>query len=171
MQLSTCKPDIKSTPQDTNTRKPPRVVSLRLEKRLSAWIREKEERNIEMRARELQGELCDAWDLLFSDGWVTAFMRRHGLRFRVRRGEAASADPQVVHEGLQRLQAVTDLHEPQGIYNMDETGLCYAMAPARSIGSKNMRSVKKQKMRITLALTTNAIRADEIIIRASELHQ
>ncbi|KAE9351183.1 hypothetical protein PR003_g5007 [Phytophthora rubi] len=86
-------------------------------------------------------------------------------------GSAASADPQVVHEDLQRLQAVTDLHEPQSIYNMDETGLCYAMAPARSIGSKNMRSVKKQKMRITLALTTNAIRADEIIIRASELHQ
>ncbi|KAE8984415.1 hypothetical protein PR002_g22948 [Phytophthora rubi] len=157
--------------QDGKRRKPLKVASLRLEKRLSAWIQEQEARNIclsreliEMRARELQGELCDAWDLSFSDGWMTAFMRRHGLRFRVRHGEAASVDPQVVHEGLQRLQAVTDLYEPRDIYNMDETGLCYAMAPARSIGSKNMRGVKKQKTRITLALTANADGSDALPI-------
>ncbi|KAE8982539.1 hypothetical protein PR001_g23696 [Phytophthora rubi] len=91
-------------------------------------------------------------------------MRRHGLCFRVRHGEAASVDPQVVHEGLQRLQAVTDLYEPRDIYNMDDTGLCYAMAPARSIGSKNMRGVKKQKTRITLALTANADGSDALPI-------
>ncbi|KAE9263526.1 hypothetical protein PF001_g31638 [Phytophthora fragariae] len=157
--------------QDGKRRKPLKVASLRLEKRLSAWIQEQEARNIclsreliEMRARELQGELCDAWDLSFSDGWMTAFMCRHGLRFRVRHGEAASVDPQVVHEGLQRLQAVTDLYEPRDIYNVDETGLCYAMAPARSIGSKNMCGVKKQKTRITLALTANADGSDALPI-------
>jgi hypothetical protein len=52
-----------------------------------------------MMARDLQGQLCDAWDLNFSVGWLTAFMRHHGLRFRIRHGEAASADSRIVYEG------------------------------------------------------------------------
>ncbi|KAE9023708.1 hypothetical protein PR001_g12848 [Phytophthora rubi] len=107
-----------------------------------------------MRDRYRQGELCDTWDLNLSDGWLTRFMRRHGLRLRQLRGEAASADSNVVHQGLQSLQEITDLYAD--IYNMDKTGLCYAMAPARSTCTKGMRGVKKNKTRTTLAMTANA---------------
>lgn len=93
---------------------------------------------------------------------MKAFMRRHGLRFWVRHGEAVSVDPQGVHEGIQRLQALTALCESQAIYNMDETELCYDMATARSNGSKNMRGVKKHKTRITLSLTANADGSDAL---------
>jgi hypothetical protein len=98
-----------------------------------------------MRVRELQSQLCDAWDSSFSDGWITGFMKRHGLNFRQRRGEAASVDPDAVHQGLIVIQEVTDLCDPRDIYNMDETGLCYAMAPAPSICTKNMRGIKSRR--------------------------
>jgi hypothetical protein len=152
---------------DEQRRKPLQVTSIRLENRLWEWIQHLESMNvcvsrelITMKARALQGQLCDAWDLSFSDGWLTAFEHRHGLRLRERFGEAASADPEVVRQGQQLLQDLLDLYEPEDIYNMDETGLCYAMAPARSICTKKTRGVKKNKTRITLALTANAAGTD-----------
>jgi hypothetical protein len=117
-----------------------------------------------MKARELQARLCDAWDLNFSVGWMTGFLRRHGLLFRQLHGEAASADPVAVQEGLRRVQQVTDSYAAEDIYNMDETGLCYAMAPTRSICSSKMRGVKKNKTRITLAMTANADGSDALPI-------
>ncbi|KAG6611512.1 DDE-domain-containing protein [Phytophthora cinnamomi] len=115
-----------------------------------------------MKARDIQRELCDAWELGFSDGWLTAFERRHRLRYRNRPGEAGSADPAAVAQGRQRLQEITDLYPPKDIYNMDEMGLCNAMAPARSIWSKRARGVKKKKTRITLAFTANADGTDAL---------
>ncbi|KAE9037421.1 hypothetical protein PR002_g6579 [Phytophthora rubi] len=111
---------------------------------------------IPMKAQELQPQVCDAWDLNFSDGWLTAFMRRHKLRHRIRHDEAASADPEAVHIGLHQIQQVTDTYARQDIYNVDETGLCYAMVPTRSICTYKMRGVKKKKTRLTLVVTANA---------------
>ena len=52
--------------QDKDRRKSLKLTSLRLEKELWAWIQEQEKRNIflsrqliEMKARELQGNLCE----------------------------------------------------------------------------------------------------------------
>ncbi|EGZ29932.1 hypothetical protein PHYSODRAFT_470975 [Phytophthora sojae] len=150
---------------DGNRRKPLRVTSVRLEKRL--WIQATEARSvclsrafIRMKARDLPVELCDGWDLSLSDGWLTKFEKRHGLRLRQLHDEAASADPKSVEAGRQRLQELVELYDPCDVYNMDETGLCYAMAPARSIGTKGKRGVKKSKIRITIALTANADGSD-----------
>eukprot|EP00644_Phytophthora_capsici_P004184 jgi/Phyca11/109774/e_gw1.17.84.1 len=115
-----------------------------------------------MKARDIQQTLCDAWELTFSEGWLSAFERRHRLRSRIRPGEAGSADPDTVSAGRQKLQELTDLYDPGDIYNMDETGLCYAMAPARSICTKWARGVKKNKTRITIALTANADGTDAL---------
>jgi len=118
---------------------------------------------IRLKALDLQNELCDAWDLSFSDGWLTAFERRHDLRSRQRPGEAASADPEAVRVGLQALQDLTDLYDTKDVYNMDESGLCYAMAPARSICTRRSRRVKKNKTRITVAFTANADGSDALL--------
>ncbi|KAE8877343.1 hypothetical protein PF005_g30837 [Phytophthora fragariae] len=154
---------------DDKRRKPLEVTSLALEQKLWAWIQCVEAQNvclsrelIRMKAQDLQKELCDAWDLKFSDGWLSGFERRHALRCRQRHGEAASADSAAVYLGRQQLQDLTDEYAPQDIYNMDETGLCYAMAPARSICTRGACGVKKNKTRITLALTTNADGSDAL---------
>ncbi|KAG3145323.1 hypothetical protein PI126_g13772 [Phytophthora idaei] len=150
-------------------RKPLRVTSAALEDQLWAWIQKVEGQSIclpreliKMKARDIQKELCDAWDLAFSDGWLTAFEQRHCIRSRQLPGEAASADPAAVALGRQRLQDLTDLYEPKDIYNMDETGLCYAMAPACSICTKAARGVKKDKTTTTVALTANADGTDAL---------
>jgi hypothetical protein len=143
---------------DGNRRKPLRVTSLALETTLWTWIQRLETQGIchsraliTMKARDIQRELCDAWELSFSDGWLTAFEHRHELRSRQRPGEAGSADPAAVALGRQQLQQLTDLYEAKDIFNMDETGLCYAMAPARSICTKGARGVKENRTRITWA--------------------
>jgi hypothetical protein len=84
------------------------------------------------------------------------------LRTRRRPGEAGSADPAAVVLGRQQLQQLTDLYEAKDIFNMDETGLCYPMAPARSICTKGARGVKKNKTRIMVALTANANGTDAL---------
>ncbi|GMF21282.1 unnamed protein product [Phytophthora lilii] len=154
---------------DGKRRKPLEVTSLVLEQKLWAWIQFVEAQNvcisrelIRMKAQDLQKELCDAWDLRFSDGWLTGFERRHALRYRQRHGEAASADTAAIYLGRQQLQDLTDQYEPQNVYNMDETGLCYAMAPSRSICTGGARGVKKTKTRITVALTSNADGSDAL---------
>ncbi|GMF25618.1 unnamed protein product [Phytophthora lilii] len=45
---------------------------------------------------------------------------------------------------------------------MDETGLCYTVAPSRSICRGGARGVKKTKTRITVALTSNADGSDAL---------
>ncbi|GMF37963.1 unnamed protein product [Phytophthora lilii] len=134
-----------------------------------AWIQFVEAQNvcisrelIRMKAQHLQKELCDAWDLRFSDGWLTGFERHHALRYRKRHGEAASADTAAIYLGRQQLQDITDQYEPQNVYKLDETGLCYAMAPSRSICTRGARGVKKTKTRITVALTSNADGSDTL---------
>ncbi|GMF38977.1 unnamed protein product [Phytophthora lilii] len=150
-------------------RKPLEVTSLALEQKLWAWIQFVEAQNvcisrelIRMKAQDLQKELCDACDLRFSDGWLTGFERRHALRYRQRHGEAASADTAAIYLGRQQLQDLTDQYEAQNVYNMDEKGLCYAMAPSRSICTRGARGVKKTKTRITVALTSNADGSDAL---------
>jgi hypothetical protein len=142
---------------------------LALEQKIWAWIQYVEAQNvcisresIRMKAQDLQKELCDAWDLQLSDRWLTGFERRHVLRCRQRHGEAASADTAAVYLGRQQLQDLTDQYAAQVVYNIHKTELCYAMALARSICTRGARGVKKNKTRITLALTSNTDGSDAL---------
>jgi hypothetical protein len=66
--------------------------------------------------------------LHLSDGWLTRFKERNGLKQLKRHGEASSADPErIVHE-RQRLQELIreSGYRLKDIFNMDETGLFYA---------------------------------------------
>ncbi|KAL3671352.1 hypothetical protein V7S43_019095 [Phytophthora oleae] len=154
---------------DGKRRKPLKITSLALEERLWEWTEQVEGQNVclsrkllKMKAQDLQKELRDAWELKFSDEWLTGFERRHGLRDRQRYGEAASANPTAVHLGRQWLQDLTNLYAPPDIYNMNETSLCYAMASSSSICTRGARGVKKNKTRITLALTANSDGSDAL---------
>ena len=66
--------------------------------------------------------------LKLSEGWLTSFKNRCGLKEFKRHGEAASADPNDVEHERARIR---DLIAKSGlglrdIFNMDETGLYYA---------------------------------------------
>ncbi|KAE8957317.1 hypothetical protein PR001_g31417, partial [Phytophthora rubi] len=151
-------------------RKPLKVKAPALERRLEGWIEKAEQRGmclnrkvITRKAKKLRFEVGGpALDVGLSVGWMSAFLNRHELRSRPRHGEAGSAKPDVVRQGRHARHEVTDLYDPQDIYNMDETGLNYKAAPTRSICTSKMPGVKKDKTRITLALTTNADGSDSL---------
>ncbi|KAG3008381.1 hypothetical protein PC120_g16270 [Phytophthora cactorum] len=103
-----------------------------------------------------------AVNVKLSVGWLSCFLKRHKLRYRPLHGEAGSADADVVREGRYAIQELTELYDAHDTYNMDETGLYYSAAPGRSICSATTPGVKKNKTRMTLALTTNADGSDSL---------
>ncbi|GMF41450.1 unnamed protein product [Phytophthora fragariaefolia] len=97
--------------------------------------------------------------------WLGAAIKRHKLHYRPRHDEAGSADAGVVREGRYASQEITDCYDLRDTYNMDETGLYYTAAPGRSICSATAKGVKKDKNRLTLALTTNADGSDSLPVQ------
>ena len=76
---------------------------------------------------ELRGVPKDEY-LALSEGWLTQFKERMGLKERKRHGEAASSDKQTVENERQRIQAIIkdSQYSLKDIFNMDETGLHYS---------------------------------------------
>ncbi|KAF8229004.1 hypothetical protein L208DRAFT_1214064, partial [Tricholoma matsutake] len=65
--------------------------------------------------------------LNLSDGWLSCFKARTGLKQFKRHGNAASADLEAVKREQKRVQELIDKYgyELRDIFNMDETGLFY----------------------------------------------
>jgi len=66
-----------------------------------------------------------------SNGWLTRFKERNGLKEMKRHGEAASSDVDTVEKERKRVQNLIkeSRYNLRDIYNMDETGLFYGCAP------------------------------------------
>jgi hypothetical protein len=62
-----------------------------------------------------------------SEGWLTCFKNRNGLKERRRYGEAGSADPEAVAKEKKRVAELIAKYgyELRDVFNMDETGLFY----------------------------------------------
>ncbi|OWZ05473.1 Tigger transposable element-derived protein 6 [Phytophthora megakarya] len=139
--------------------KPLKVRAPRLEKRLRDGVKQAEKRGLSLnrkvitrKAQKLRYEVGGpALDVGLSVGWLSAFLNRHDLRHRARHGEAGSAAFDTVR-----------CDDPKDVYNMDETGLNYKAAPACSICRSRTPGVKKDKTRITLALSTNGDGSDSL---------
>lgn len=145
-------------------RKPLKVTSSALEKELSDWVGKVEGKKVglnrqilTLKAQQIQAEVGGAaLGLGLSVGWLSAFMYRHNLRFRIKRGEAGSVDPSVVCEGRRALQELIDLYALRDVFNMDECALFFAQAPARDICTPTKPGVKRDNTRITLLVCANA---------------
>ena len=66
--------------------------------------------------------------LNLSEGWLTRFKDRNGLKQFKRHGEAGSADPEQVAKEKQRIQELVEKYgyRLRDIFNMDETDLFFA---------------------------------------------
>jgi hypothetical protein len=92
----------------------------------------------------------------FSNGWLEKFQKRHGFKSFKSYGESGSVNLDVVSTARNVLKEVTSRYSPKDIFNMDETGLFYTMAPDRTIARKKAEGIKQDKTRLTLALSCNA---------------
>jgi hypothetical protein len=92
----------------------------------------------------------------FSDGWLQKFLQRRGFKNVKMSGESRSADLEAIRSELPALQKIIAQFDPSDVFNMDETGLFYCMAPDRTIASRQLGGMKKDKTRITVALCANS---------------
>jgi hypothetical protein len=115
-----------------------------------------------------------------SSGWLTNFKKRHGISSQVRHGEAGSAPEASVQLAQTELKAAGGVagqgrREPgecatEDTFNMDESGLYYGQQPTHA-GARRTAGNKKDKKRMTVALTVNATGTQQlkpIIIHTAE---
>lgn len=72
-----------------------------------------------------------------SDGWLTNFKDRHGIKFRIEQGEAAAVDQNVVATWQETvLKESLAKYSANDIYNADETGLFWRLMPNKTLAFK-----------------------------------
>lgn len=133
-----------------------------LEKALIEWIARMDSINgfiteeiIIVKAKEF-GEKLEIRDLKFSNGWLYRFKNRYNLKMRVLHGEAASMTDDNVVKFRQEMLTRLEGFDPEVLLNMDETGLFFQSFPTRTISTSEKKGVKQSKVRITVALCSNA---------------
>ena len=103
---------------------------------------------------------ADAENFKASNGWLTRFKARHGIRNVQLRGEILSADSSVVAPFREELTKVmTDEgYSLDQLFNADETGLWWRMTPMSSLNPSGICSCnfKKAKERVTIMACSNA---------------
>ena len=107
------------------------------------------------KARQL-GEQLGITDFSYSRGYLHRFKSRRGMKRKLYKGEADSADMTAVQTGREDLQRVLQDYDPEDIFNLDETGLFYRLGPNYTLATTKVSGTKKSKDRITVALTSNA---------------
>ena len=63
----------------------------------------------------------------FSNGWLSSFKARHGIRSYRRFGESGSVNMALIEKERPKIREVLDKYALADVYNMDETGLFYRM--------------------------------------------
>ena len=95
-----------------------------------------------------------------SQGWWEKFSKRNGLGSVKLLGEAASADTEAAERYPPKLKQIIEEegYTEDQIFNADETGLFWKLAPTRTIKKKSPQTagLKLQKARSTILLGGNA---------------
>lgn len=99
--------------------------------------------------------------LSFSNGWLQAFQGRHGFKQVSAHGESGSVNSEEIPAQRDAIRERLKGVPLADIYNMDETGLFYCLAPDKTIAQRQVEGSKKSKTRVTVALMCNADGSDK----------
>jgi hypothetical protein len=98
-----------------------------------------------------------------SEGWLTGFKERLGLRQFTKEGEAGSApSPEILEQYRRELQDILRPYAPQDIWNADETGLFWKMLPSKTLARGRVAGRKKDKARVTLLACCNSLGTEKL---------
>ena len=111
-------------------------------------------------------------DFNSSDGWLTGFKNRHGLRQFRKQGESASAPSveQLENERIS-LQTLLGAYSPENIWNGDETGLFWKMEPSRVLAHAKLSGHKKDKSRVSIFCAANSLGTEKMKLSFIHKHQ
>lgn len=109
-------------------------------------------------------QLCDllALDVKnrpnFSNGWLSKFTVRHGLKgFNRLQKELRATEQMTAADRWQAVKERVHAYAVNDIYTLVETGLIYAMPPDHALARHQRASTKLYERRLTVALAANAI--------------
>ncbi|QRW11097.1 tigger transposable element-derived protein 6 [Ceratobasidium sp. AG-Ba] len=91
----------------------------------------------------------------FSDGWLSKFKQRWGLKHYVFHGEAASAPVHTLDEHRRTLHQLLARYGPADRINVDETALPYRQSPTGGLASHALSGLKVDKTRLTYVVGTS----------------
>lgn len=142
------------------------VVNKELDETLAAWVLKCQQAGAALTGHLImqKGEaLAETMQPApsFSHGWLYKFLVRHKLQGVKMHGESGSVDQEAVQAAITNIQQVIAEFDPNDVYNMDETGLYYCLAPNRTIASGKVSGFKKVKTRMSIALASNATGTDK----------
>ncbi|KAI1003148.1 hypothetical protein K3495_g5062 [Podosphaera aphanis] len=106
---------------------------------------------LKAKARELWQQLPqytpEMEELKWSNGWLESFKKKFNIKQYVQHGEGAAADINS-DTNIAEITEFRDLcsrYPEKDIFNMDETGLFWKMAPMRSLATESTSGRKKSK--------------------------
>src|SRR2546423_5551309 len=156
--------------QDESIRRQRVIPFTQLEEALKMWVLQMQHQRIALSVAIIQEKgkqfakslgISLESELQCSEGWVKRFCQRNGFRqFRLH-GESGSAQMEGIEETLAVIKEKLAKYELHDIYNMDETGLFYSMAPDKTIAQRQIEDSKNDKTRITVAFTCNVDGSDQ----------
>ncbi|GBB89547.1 hypothetical protein RclHR1_16270001 [Rhizophagus clarus] len=137
-----------------------------VEKALGLWVENANANNLpvlEMMIKEKAFYFAQEFsipreDILFSNGWIENLKNAIifiAIAYMVR--EANSAPLETLFEERRKLQTILQDYTLDNIFNADETGFFFRMAPNQTLASAPTPGTKLDKTRITVLLATNAI--------------
>ena len=100
--------------------------------------------------------------LQFSNGWLCNFQRRCNLRSLRSHGEGGDADFDAVRERLPTIRRSLQMYKQEDIFNADEFGHFYALAPEKTIARERLPGRKKEKARLTYLACCNATGTEKL---------
>ena len=145
------------------------VLFPEMETALKNWALKCQQKKIRLTTaliKEKVQRLAEALDcggnLKFSNGWYESFANRHGFRGFATHGESGDAQMEGTEERVVAIKAKIASYSLDDVYNMDETAYLYNLIPDKTIAQHRIEGGKKDKTRITLALTYNATGTDRV---------
>ena len=77
-------------------------------------------------------------EMLFSNGWLDKFKKRNGFGLQKIHGESGDAEMDGIEEQLEKIKSEIGRYDLENVYNMDETGLFYNLAPDKTIAQRQI---------------------------------
>jgi hypothetical protein len=158
-------------PQDEEIRRTRYIEHPQLDIALANWVLQMQYQKLRINGELIKAkasQFAEALDVneneipKFSNGWLYSFQMRHGFsKFQIH-GESGDAEMNNIEEALNQLKDRIKDYNRSDIYNMDETALFYNLAPDTTIARQQIEGSKKDKTRITIALTCNADGTDKL---------
>lgn len=110
-------------------------------------------------------------DCGYTTGWISGFKKRFGIKMRVPHGEGGSVQlTESVWDRIHAIKAAIVGYEVRDVFNMDETGLFYKLAPNRTLADSVVSGEKRGKERLTVGLCANmdgSIKLPPLVINKS----